>query len=95
MKEKLYIFDTTLRDGAQTYGVDFNVDEKKLLAKKLDQLGVDYIEGGWPGANATDTKFFNEDLSVFDLIYFSIDEYKYGNGFSLGHIFLIILFAGS
>ena len=44
MKEKLYIFDTTLRDGAQTYGVDFNVDEKKLLAKKLDELGVDYIE---------------------------------------------------
>ena len=45
MKEKLYIFDTTLRDGAQTYGVDFNVDEKKLLAQKLDELGVDYIEG--------------------------------------------------
>ena len=62
MKEKLYIFDTTLRDGAQTYGVDFNVDEKKLLAKKLDELGVDYIEGGWPGANSTDTKFFNQDL---------------------------------
>ena len=41
MKEKLYIFDTTLRDGAQTYGVDFNVDEKKLLAQKLDELGVD------------------------------------------------------
>jgi len=45
VKEKLYIFDTTLRDGAQTYGVDFNVDEKKFLAKKLDELGVDYIEG--------------------------------------------------
>ena len=45
----------TLRDGAQTYGVDFNVDEK-TLAKKLDELG-DYIEGGWPGANSTDTKF--------------------------------------
>ena len=43
MKEKLYIFDTTLRDGAQTYGVDFNVDEKKLLAKKLDELGVDSV----------------------------------------------------
>ena len=46
MKEKLFIFDTTLRDGAQTYGVDFNVDEKKILASKLDALGVDYIEGG-------------------------------------------------
>ena len=62
MKEKLYIFDTTLRDGAQTYGVDFNVDEKKILSSKLDELGVDYIEGGWPGANATDTQFFNEKI---------------------------------
>ena len=62
MKEKLYIFDTTLRDGAQTHGVDFNVDEKKILASKLDELGVDYIEGGWPGANSTDTQFFNEKL---------------------------------
>ena len=62
MKEKIYIFDTTLRDGAQTHGVDFNVDEKKQLAHKLDEIGVDYIEGGWPGANSTDTQFFNEDL---------------------------------
>lgn len=69
MKEKLFIFDTTLRDGAQTYGVDFNVDEKKLLANKLDELGVDYIEGGWPGANSTDTKFFNEDLSFKNSIF--------------------------
>ena len=60
MTERLYIFDTTLRDGAQTNGVDFNVSEKKLLASKLDDLGVDYIEGGWPGANSTDTQFFNE-----------------------------------
>ena len=45
MTERLYIFDTTLRDGAQTNGVDFNVSEKKLLASKLDDLGVDYIEG--------------------------------------------------
>ncbi len=62
MKEKLFIFDTTLRDGAQTYGVDFNVDEKKILASKLDALGVDYIEGGWPGANETDTQFFAEKM---------------------------------
>ena len=60
MSEKIFIFDTTLRDGAQTYGVDFNVDEKKILAEKLDELGVDYIEGGWPGANTTDTEFFNK-----------------------------------
>ena len=62
MKEKLFIFDTTLRDGAQTYGVDFNVDEKKILASKLDALGVDYIEGGWPGANETDSQFFSEKM---------------------------------
>ena len=62
MAERLYIFDTTLRDGGQTNGVDFNVDEKKLLASKLDGIGVDYIEGGWPGANSTDTQFFNEKI---------------------------------
>ena len=54
-KEKIYIFDTTLRDGAQTQGVDFSLNEKEKIAKSLDNLGVDYIEGGWPGANPTDT----------------------------------------
>ena len=57
-KERLYIFDTTLRDGAQTSGVDFSVEDKRAIAEALDRLGVDYIEGGWPGANPTDTKFF-------------------------------------
>ena len=68
MKEKLYIFDTTLRDGAQTYGVDFNVDEKKILSSKLDELGVDYIEGGWPGANACGVLIssYNEFNTSFD-----------------------------
>ena len=47
-KEKIYIFDTTLRDGAQTQGVDFSLNEKEKIAKSLDNLGVDYIEGGWP-----------------------------------------------
>ena len=60
-KEKLYIFDTTLRDGAQTQGVDFSIDDKEKIAASLDNLGVDYIEGGWPGANPTDTEFFNKD----------------------------------
>ena len=69
MKEKLYIFDTTLRDGAQTYGVDFNVDEKKIIASKLDELGVDFIEGGWPGANSTDTQFFNEKIKFKNSIF--------------------------
>ena len=60
-KEQLYIFDTTLRDGAQTQGVDFSIDDKQKVSAALDTLGVDYIEGGWPGANPTDTEFFNKD----------------------------------
>ncbi|HKQ45810.1 MAG TPA: citramalate synthase [Rhizomicrobium sp.] len=59
-KERLFIFDTTLRDGAQTQGVDFSVEDKRQIALALDSLGVDYIEGGWPGANPTDTAFFAE-----------------------------------
>jgi 2-isopropylmalate synthase len=59
-KEKLYLFDTTLRDGAQTQGVDFSVEDKRQIALALDGLGLDYIEGGWPGANPTDTAFFAE-----------------------------------
>ena len=57
-KERLYLFDTTLRDGAQTQGVQFSTDEKHQIATVLDGLGLDYIEGGWPGANPTDTEFF-------------------------------------
>ena len=58
MKKRLYLFDTTLRDGAQTLGVDFSVEDKLLIAQKLDALGIDYIEGGYPGANPVDTAFF-------------------------------------
>ena len=57
-KERIFLFDTTLRDGAQTNGVDFSIDDKIVIAELLDQLGVDYIEGGYPGANPTDTEFF-------------------------------------
>ncbi len=57
-KERLYLFDTTLRDGAQTQGVQFSASEKQQIAAVLDSLGIDYIEGGWPGANPTDTEFF-------------------------------------
>ena len=63
-KERLYIFDTTLRDGAQTQGVDFSVEDKRQIALALDALGVDYIEGGWPGANQTDTAFFADRPSL-------------------------------
>ena len=59
-KEKVYLFDTTLRDGAQTEGVDFSLDDKFKIASSLSNIGIDYIEGGWPGANPTDTSFFNE-----------------------------------
>ena len=59
-KERLYLFDTTLRDGNQTQGVDFSVEDKRLIAEALDGLGLDYVEGGWPGANPTDTAFFGD-----------------------------------
>ncbi len=58
-RERLYLFDTTLRDGQQTQGVDFTADDKVRIANALDNLGLDYIEGGWPGANPTDSDFFN------------------------------------
>jgi 2-isopropylmalate synthase len=55
---RVYIFDTTLRDGAQTQGVDFNPADKAFIARQLDDAGFDYVEGGWPGANPTDDAFF-------------------------------------
>lgn len=58
-KERLYLFDTTLRDGQQTQGVQFSTGEKQKIATALDKLGIDYIEGGWPGANPTDSDFFD------------------------------------
>ena len=57
-RERLYLFDTTLRDGAQTTGVDFSLDDKRQIAAMLDALGLDYVEGGYPGANPLDTEFF-------------------------------------
>ena len=59
-KERLYLFDTTLRDGQQTQGVQFSTSEKYRIVEVLDTLGMDYIEGGWPGANPTDTEFFEK-----------------------------------
>ncbi|MEM6441706.1 MAG: citramalate synthase [Pseudomonadota bacterium] len=58
-KERLWLYDTTLRDGQQTAGVDFSAEEKSLLSKALEDLGLDYVEGGWPGANPTDSDFFD------------------------------------
>ena len=57
-RERLYLYDTTLRDGQQTQGVQFSTAEKLQIAAALDGLGLDYVEGGWPGANPTDSEFF-------------------------------------
>src|SRR5260370_39889974 len=59
-RERLYLFDTTLRDGAQTNGVDFPLADKLVIARMLDDFGIDYVEAGYPGANPTDTNFFAE-----------------------------------
>jgi 2-isopropylmalate synthase len=63
-RERLYLFDTTLRDGAQTNGVDFTLHDKRLIAQMLDDLGIDYVEGGYPGANPSDTEFFAHDQGL-------------------------------
>ena len=59
-RERLYLFDTTLRDGAQTNGVDFTLQDKLAIMGMLDKLGIDYVEGGYPGANPIDTALFSE-----------------------------------
>lgn len=58
MAEKIYVFDTTLRDGSQGEGISFSVEDKLKIAARLDLFGIDYIEGGWPGANPKDMEFF-------------------------------------
>src|SRR3977135_3294527 len=55
---RIFTFDTTLRDGTQGEAVSFSVEDKLLIAQKLDELGIDYIEGGWPGSNPKDREFF-------------------------------------
>ncbi|OOG66827.1 citramalate synthase [Sinorhizobium sp. A49] len=57
-RERIYLFDTTLRDGQQTPGIDFSVEDKTAITTLLDDFGMDYVEGGYPGANPTDTEFF-------------------------------------
>ncbi|MEN0088037.1 MAG: citramalate synthase, partial [Pseudomonadota bacterium] len=59
-QNRIYLFDTTLRDGQQTPGVDFTLEDKIAIAGMLDELGFDYVEGGYPGANPTDDAFFAE-----------------------------------
>jgi 2-isopropylmalate synthase len=56
--ERVYLYDSTLRDGSQSRNVDFTVSDKQAIAEQLDAIGIDFIEGGWPGANPTDDAFF-------------------------------------
>ncbi|WP_083189748.1 citramalate synthase [Orenia metallireducens] len=60
------IYDTTLRDGSQREGISYSTEDKLNITKKLDELGVDYIEGGWPGSNPKDIEYFNkvQDLKL-------------------------------
>ena len=58
MSDRVYLYDSTLRDGSQARGVDFSVSDKQALAREMDAFGIDYIEGGWPGANPNDDHFF-------------------------------------
>ena len=60
----IIFFDTTLRDGGQTRGIDFTAADKQFIAQALDEFGIDYIEGGWPGANPTDDMFFSKDQKL-------------------------------
>ncbi|MBI5114221.1 citramalate synthase [Rhodoplanes serenus] len=64
MKDRLYLYDTTLRDGAQTNGVDFTLSDKLAIAHMLAEIGIDYIEGGYPGANPLDTELFAQDHGI-------------------------------
>src|SRR5258708_7862284 len=58
MDQRIEIYDTTLRDGSQAEGVNFSLEDKVRIARKLDEFGMDYIEGGWPGSNPKDIEFF-------------------------------------
>ncbi len=62
--QKLEIYDTTLRDGSQAVGVSFSVNDKAKIIKLLDEMGIDYIEGGWPGANPKDVELFKQFKDV-------------------------------
>ncbi|NNE83737.1 MAG: citramalate synthase [Alphaproteobacteria bacterium] len=69
MTKRIYLFDTTLRDGAQSQGVDFSVDDKRAIARALDGLNIDYVEGGWPGANPVDDDFFARSPNLNNAIF--------------------------
>ena len=64
---EFHVYDTTLRDGAQQEGLNLSVADKLTIARQLDDLGVGYIEGGWPGANPKDTAFFSRAREELNL----------------------------
>ena len=72
--ERIWLFDTTLRDGGQTRGIDFTVADKHFIARTLTDFGLDYVEGGWPGANPTDDQFFSkkQDFGTTRLVAFGM-----------------------
>ena len=80
MSRRVQIYDTTLRDGAQQEGISFSLQDKLKIAKKLDELGVHFIEGGWPGANPKDTSFFEQARSLklesAELVAFGSTRYR-------------------
>ena len=61
---KIEMYDTTLRDGTQQEGMSLSVEDKLKIARKLDEMGIDYIEGGWPGSNPKDAEFFQQAQSL-------------------------------
>src|SRR5436309_10094710 len=63
----IILYDTTLRDGTQREGLSLSVDDKLKIARQLDELGVHYIEGGWPGANPKDAEFFRRAATELKL----------------------------
>jgi len=65
--DRFHVYDTTLRDGAQQEGLSLTVADKLAIARQLDQLGVGFIEGGWPGAVPKDTDFFRRAMSELEL----------------------------
>ena len=61
---KVFLYDTTLRDGSQREGISYSLDDKLKIARRLDEFGIDYIEGGWPGSNPKDAEFFDTVASL-------------------------------
>ena len=73
-----HVYDTTLRDGAQQEGLNLSVADKLAIAAMLDDLGVDYVEGGYPGANPTDAELFSTDRKLDRLLLLQREDGGWG-----------------